>query len=691
MAPRWPAPKPGVGAPDLELLLETLLNAMVVAPLARLIGPIIGRDPSTIDTIDEIEDLFDDFFDGLGIDVDFEGLLAALRGEYTGSDPALVGIQQVASTFRSVLSGGGLINLGQLTTAPRNLLPSGSFDSGETVAEGEGWSWDDTIGRTAPGSARFVGTGDAGLLFSPAPAEVEAGKSYTARCWVSWDGVVASGPAFTPFVRWSDTSGGVLSETALPAISSPSASSSWVELAAEVTAPASARWAHLAFQVESGVLGTVWWDDAGILAAQDSLPQSIIAGLTEALEDLFDWIESLVNQLLGALGVPALGSLFDKITDLSDEIGDWLDDTQDRAAQLADLIDDLFSDPASVLGTLPQSLLSDASGWLSSSLAGKATTAALSQVEDFVDDLIAAILQAIRGIPVVGGTLADVISDLGGLKTTADTAQSTADNVHGQFSTAAAGQIVTQGMLDGMTSTLTIYTSNGYFTPPTPPSGHEIAFYIGTVYGGGYSGDKANNGVAADPLGGRSGGRYSRRISIEEMDGGQSITVGAPGASRTSAGVGNPGGTSAIGSLLTSSPGASAMPTPFGDLASSSCPGRGGDGGLVVMDGDTAYAGGGKPGGDSAGATGGVGGYSGSWFGGGSRNPGDGSPGAVYDTHTGGGGGGGGASSSQSGAPGGAPGGGGGASGARKSGSIGNSGAGGRGQVDILTVFKEVQ
>lgn len=428
MAPRWPAPKPGVGAPDLELLLETLLNAMVVAPLARLIGPIIGRDPSTIDTIDEIEDLFDDFFDGLGIDVDFEGLLAALRGEYTGSDPALVGIQQVASTFRSVLSGGGLINLGQLTTAPRNLLPSGSFDTEATVAEGEGWSHDPAVGRTAPGSARFVGTGDAGLLFSPSPAEVEPGKSYTARCWVSWDGVVASGPAFTPFVRWSDTSGGVLSETALPAVSSPPSASSWVELAAEVTAPASARWAHLAFQVESGVLGTVWWDDAGILAAQSSLPQSIIAGLTEALDDLFDWLESLVDQLLGALGLPALGGLFDKISDLSDEIDAWRGDTEARAGQLADLIGDLLANPASRLGMIPQGKITGLADTLASlaanfgglleALTGDYTGSdtALAGIQSWAEQVGEDITEALDGIE--GATTAAVNAVIEGMNNT---------------------------------------------------------------------------------------------------------------------------------------------------------------------------------------------------------------------------------------------------------------------------------
>lgn len=270
-----------------------LLIQNLFAPLRKVLQLVSGQ--SGIPTVGEITSGWSSLWDDL--EANFEELKDALDGSYAGSDPALVAIQQIARGFRSVLSGGGLFNLGQLTTAPVNLLPSGGFDTDGTVAAGEGWSHDPAVGRTAPGSARFDGTGDAGLLFSPAPAEVEPGKAYTARCFVSWDGVVASGAAFTPFVRWSDSAGAVLSETALPTVSSPPSSSSWVELAAEVTAPANARWAHLAFRVESGVAGTVWWDDAGLWADQETLPQSIISGLTAALSQLGEDVEAALGRL----------------------------------------------------------------------------------------------------------------------------------------------------------------------------------------------------------------------------------------------------------------------------------------------------------------------------------------------------------------------------------------------------------
>ena len=268
-----------------------------------------------------------------------------------------------------------------------------------------------------------------------------------------------------------------------------------------------------------------------------------------------------------------------------------------------------------------------------------------------------------------------------------------------------SGQVLSQGALEGLDYVLSVFTSNGTFTPPTPPAGYEIAYFIGTVYSGGDSGDKPETGAFKQAFGGRPGKRRSRRISVTEMGSSQAITVGAGGASKTSAGAGNVGSPSSIGSLLSSSTGSGGIPTPYGDIASASSPGRGGDGGMLIVDdgGDSTsvYRQGGSRGEDTSGARGGNGGNVSGWFGSGSVSPEVGQDGAIDGDHTygGGGGGGGGSNSglganSQAGAAGGAPGGGGGASGGNSaaigSGSVGNSGPGGRGQVDVLAVFKRI-
>jgi len=85
----------------MEDLYSIFLNAMVVAPLARLIAPKLGLDPADFDTIEEIEDLFPDWEDVLGFDV--EALRDALEGNYTGADEFLLGIQTFLAPLRRFL------------------------------------------------------------------------------------------------------------------------------------------------------------------------------------------------------------------------------------------------------------------------------------------------------------------------------------------------------------------------------------------------------------------------------------------------------------------------------------------------------------------------------------------------------------------------------------------------------------
>ena len=414
--------------------------------------------------------------------------------------------------------------------------------------------------------------------------------------------------------------------------------------------------------------------------------------------DLWEMLENFRNKLLtdllgGFASVPiaildGIGDVISAITGILhgdfDDLHEW---AQNVIAGFGDLLAAL---QGKYTGT--DSFLLQIQKWAGGLFAW------VQDVADFVQSLLDAILRGIRGIPVVGGAIADVISDLTGLKNQADTTTQAVN-------TGSNGQVVSQGLIDGLQYQLAIFTSNGTFTPPTPPSGYEIAYYIGTVYGGGESGSKLDKGDTGgqNAPGGRNGGRASRRLSVAEVGSGVSITVGAGGASKTSRGKGNPGGSSYIGPsgapLLVSTARTSSIATPFGDLPSSSIPGDGGYGAQLryVSGSDyTVYPG--EDGYPSSKADGGDGGTTGStWWGGSTTTPPtSGADGTISGDHSSGGGGGGGGGSRvgagnapQHGAAGGAPGGGGGGGGGHSNGS-GNGGAGGRGQVDILTVFKEV-
>lgn len=354
-----------LGGVEGLLPIQDFVNALLASLMTMNPAPLlawIGTAPGAW------LDNFEDFEFGLP-DINFDDLLQALKGEYSGGDSVLAAIQQVARGFTSVLQGGPLINLGQLTTQPINLLPSGTFDTDTTVLLGEGWLHDPAVGRTSPGSARFDASGEAGVLYPPAPGEVEAGKKYTATVYVSWNGISGAGTdAFHPVVRWYDSGDAQIAETVMPTVSSPGVSSSgnWAKLELEnMTAPSNARYGRVLFQVKAGINGQVWWDDAGLWAEQQTLPQTVIEGLADSLQAVIDWTQALVDSLLGALGIPAMGDLFDRITDLSDEIGSWFDDTEGLAGDFSNLVNGLLSNPASLLGDLPKSKITDLVGDLS--------------------------------------------------------------------------------------------------------------------------------------------------------------------------------------------------------------------------------------------------------------------------------------------------------------------------------------
>lgn len=316
-------------------------------------------------------------------------------------------------------------------------------------------------------------------------------------------------------------------------------------------------------------------------------------------------------------------------------------------------------------------------------------------------------------IPIVGQSLEQTLSNfLAGIaneasaasaaassaQSTATTADTKATAAQSAISTGVNGAIVSQGVLDGLTYQLQVFTSNGTFTPPTPPEGKEISHYIGTVYGGGDSGDRVGIAIGSSGFGGRAGRRVPRRITVEEMGSSQTVTVGAGGAPTSTTGLGNPGSPSSIGNILRSDSGAVGASTPYGDISAGE-PGAGGMGGMKITK-DFAnntfdYTEGKR--GEDGGSRGGDGGLVvASWIGS-PRDPTPGANGAIVGDHTtggGGGGGGGGASAvgaAQGGASGGAPGGGGGASGAAGSNlNLQPAGPGGRGQVDIATYFKDI-
>ncbi|AXH66091.1 minor tail protein [Gordonia phage Pleakley] len=355
-----------------------------------------------------VEQIVQKILDLFGLDIpnwqeiiaNFEDLRKAIEGTYVGSDAALNAIQAVIGTIRRLAT--GIINPSRLPLIPfshigeayPNLLENGGFDGSDSL-DGEGiWTWDSTEGHTAPGAAKAVADGTRKVLLSNSvPATPE--QKFDFAGWVKWTGVTGGMASFrVSAVAFSGTA--VVEEKVVANIDAPVANKTWTEMVGTYQVPTGAD--SVRVQVEIGATvtaGTVWWDDMKV-SKYGTLPQRFVNGLIDALGDLGAGIVSVVTQI---------GNLFDKITGV---VGATISDVQQWISQLKTILSG---------GTVGSGLLPTLSEALRSSL---------GNLQTFVQDLVNAIIQAIRGVPVVGGTLANILTDLTGLRTTADVAKVTA-------------------------------------------------------------------------------------------------------------------------------------------------------------------------------------------------------------------------------------------------------------------------
>ena len=88
------------------------------------------------------------------------------------------------------------------------------------------------------------------------------------------------------------------------------------------------------------------------------------------------------------------------------------------------------------------------------------------------------------------------------------------------------------------------FTSSGTWTKPSLAAGSRVQIQ---VWGAGGSGGKSSVGAG----GGGGGGYKERWVTLSSMGATETITIGAGGATRTTNGVGNVGGTTTVGTLVT--------------------------------------------------------------------------------------------------------------------------------------------
>ncbi|AKJ71711.1 hypothetical protein TIN2_21 [Tsukamurella phage TIN2] len=348
-------------------------------------------------------DRITNFFGGLGgNNEDLLSLIGALADNPLGT------INDAKNKIKSMLeSAFGLIDPSRIPLLPAShigkaepdILANYTFDSAITIDTTGAWEWDETVGHSAPGSARTIGNGTRRVLTS-VPIKVDKLQKLDVAGWVKWQSVTAVGNAFQIVILASDDISPV-SETVVQSITNPAANGDWTKMSGQYVVPEGITSVRVRLVVTSTTtVGTVWFDDMS-MSKINEVRQGLIENLIPDLSGLWGNFTSVFEKITGVLGAGPM------------QLQQWI-------GQLKNILSGVAIPGGDLFPTLSQAI-----------------NGAISNVQTFSQNLLNGILSGIRKIPVVGGSIADVISELTGLKDTtqtavdaAGTAQTTADMAH---------------------------------------------------------------------------------------------------------------------------------------------------------------------------------------------------------------------------------------------------------------------
>lgn len=614
-------------------------------------------------------------------ELDLDGLLAAFKGTYAGADSALLAIKSLAPMWSGLIDPSRIpqLSLSQLTAQPGpNLLTGfGDFADGDTMDGGGVWTWDGAVGHTSAGSARTVGDGTRHVLTSELVAVAE-GQALECSGRVRWSGATGAGSVaqlvVIPYI------GGVAQpEIVVDDVVDPAASSGGVFVALSGAPVVAVDVTHFRVRitVEAALTaGTVWWDDVVLRKTATSIAQQWITGLPDALTDLWQNLDALVSFALDGLGVTPIGSVWDKILDLGDELGDLLGSTETNAANISDLIAGLLANPAALLGALPQAKITN----LVTDLGTLNTM--LAQLGDIFDGL------GVTPINTVVQKVKDFFTSLTGWQSAArsDIDTTASGIVDGWAGTGSSTGDVYDTMAAIKSALLNGYTVDTITSSTTWTKPSDITELMVVAVGGGRTGTagstSTSNAALAGGAGGLGGGFLAQALDPTAVSSSVAVTIGGPGQDTS------------FGSYVSTTAGAGGIATQFGYSATSSLPGKGGNGGGAGSGAEAAVAG------DASALA--AGGTSGGATSSGNGTATSGGPGGNVSTSAptkcGGGGGGGGAGRNGTGpaqtyrggtgGAGGYPGGGGGGGGSASGGYSGaQAGPGGAGANGVMWIF----
>lgn len=335
---------------EIQRVIETLLG-IAANPIAALeewvqgipvLSQIVAALTGIPGGIAQLAQAFKNLRDFLRIDInvaDFDPIAAAKHFATSVVQPFI----QIASRIRAALL--GPLPIGLLTDRLPTLLMEGGFDDPITIVEGSGFTHDATDGvpgTTPLGCARVECDGTHRQIATEIQ-EVGPGWTLEIAGYIKHQGLVAGADAIRlnviPYVDENTPAAGgpIMVATAGAASGDSVGIDGWrlLPIKGAWTVPATGI-SHVAIEchvTDSATGGVVKFDEITLHATQ-KIPQGFTKDLPQDLTSLWNWLGSLVDQLLAGLGVTPEGGLLDKIFDLSDEL-EWI---QSKAQEVGEEI-----------------------------------------------------------------------------------------------------------------------------------------------------------------------------------------------------------------------------------------------------------------------------------------------------------------------------------------------------------------